>query len=145
VDPTGSKTQHDYAVYLFQQGFYADAVSQLDELLHTEETAERWSDWATAQYGLNQFAEAERGFRRALELDPGISDAAVNFGMLLSSQARYGEALELFEKALLKLEGEGRTAVQNFIQQCRAQLHGASPRPTRKKQPGKARKTKAKR
>jgi Tfp pilus assembly protein PilF len=145
VDSAGSKTKHDYAVYLFQQGFYADTVSQLDELLHTEETAERWSDWATAQYGLNQFAEAERGFRRALELDPGMSDAAVNFGMLLSSQARYGEALACFEKALPSLEGEGRTTVQNFIQQCRAQLGPAAPEPCRPKSRKKARRAKAKR
>jgi Tfp pilus assembly protein PilF len=145
VDPTASKAQHDYAVYLFQQGFYADTVSQLDELLHTEETAERWSDWATAQYGLSQFAEAERGFRRALELDPGMSDAAVNFGMLLSSQGRYGEALAFFEKALPKLAGEGRTVVQDFIQQCCAQLGPAAPEPRRPKSERKVRRAKAKR
>lgn len=140
-----AKAQHEYAVYLFQQKLYEDAVKHLDEALREEETGERWSDWATAQFGLDHFAEAERGFRRALELDPGMSDAAVNFGIMLSSQARFKEALELFELALPALEGEGRITVQNFIQQCRTQLGSASPRPTRKKQPGKARKTKAKR
>lgn len=125
-----TKAQHDYAVYLFQQGFYADAVALLDEVLRTDESAERWSDWATSQYALGRFPEAERGFRRALDLDPGMSDAAVNFGMLLSSQGRYREGAEFFEKALLKLEGDGRSAVENFILQCRAQLGAvSSPEP----------------
>jgi Tfp pilus assembly protein PilF len=113
--------------------------------LRTEETAELWSDWATAQYGLSQFAEAERGFRRALELDPGMSDAAVNFGMLLSSQGRYGEALAFFEKALPKLGAEGRTAVQNFIQQCRVQLGPPAPEPRRPRSGRKGRRVKARR
>lgn len=120
-----SKAQRDYAVYLFQQGFYPDTVAQLDELLRVEETAERWSDWATAQFGLDHFAEAERGFRRALEMNPEMPEAAVNFGMLLSSQGRCAEAVELFERALPGLEGEGRSAVENFIVQCRAQLGAA--------------------
>lgn len=121
-----AKAQHDYAVYLFQQGFYADTVSQLDELLRIEETGERWSDWATAQYGLNQFAEAERGFRRALELDPELSEAAVNFGIMLSSQGRWADAAQLFERALPKLQGDARNTVENLIAQCRGQLDAAA-------------------
>lgn len=137
VNSAATKAQHDYAVYLFQQGFYADTVSQLDELLRVEETAEKWSDWATAKYGLSQFVEAERGFRRALELDPGLGDAALNFGMMLSSQGRFQEALDLFERALPSVKGESRQAVENFIQQCRAQLRGASPKSPSKKRPRK--------
>jgi Tfp pilus assembly protein PilF len=117
-----TKAQHEYAVYLFQQGHYADTISQLDEILRVDETAERWSDWATAQYGLNQLAEAERGFRRALELDPDLSEAAMNFGMLLSSQKRWGEAVEMFESALPKIAGETRSAVESLIAQCAAQM-----------------------
>ena len=124
-----TKAQHDYAVYLFQQGFYGDTVSQLDEILRVEETAERWSDWATAQYGMNQFAEAERGFRRALELDPELSEAATNLGMLLSSQKRWAEAVEMFERALPKLAGETRATVETFIAQCAVELRAGGPEP----------------
>jgi Tfp pilus assembly protein PilF len=143
VAPT--KAQHDYAVYLFQQGFYTDTVLQLDEVLRIEESAERWSDWATAQFGLNQFSEAEKGFRRALELDPGLADAAVNFGMMLSGQGRFAEAVECFEKALPQLQGDARNAVENFIRQGRAQLLPAAPEPPRPESRRKKRRAKAKR
>jgi Flp pilus assembly protein TadD len=140
-----AKAQHDYAVYLFQQGFYGDTVRQLSELLRTEETAERWSDWATAQFGLNQLAEAERGFRRALELNPEMSEPAVNFGVMLIGQSRWAEAAELFERALPTLAPEGREIVSGFLGQCLAQLRGtpiATPKPKRAK---RVRRAKAKR
>lgn len=145
MDPAACKAQHEYAVYLFQQGFYADTASQLNELLRVDETAERWSDWATAQFGLNRFDEAERGFRRALELDSGMSDAAVNFAMMLSSQGRFAEALDLFQRALPKLEGDARIAVKNFIQQSRAQLRRSAKNKSRSKSARKRRRAKAKR
>jgi hypothetical protein len=116
-----AKTQHDYAVYLFEQGFYADAITQLDELLQEQETGERWSDWATAHFALRHYAEAERGFRRALELSPDLSDAAVNFGTLLVSLSRWREAIDTLEGAMPKLRPEGQAAVRALIEQCRAQ------------------------
>lgn len=115
-------TQHEYAVYLFQQGFYADAVTHLDEVIREEETAERWSDWATAQFALSHFPEAERGFRRALELNPELPEAAVNFGAMLVGLSRWREAIGVLEAVLPKLEPEGRVAVEALAEQCRVQL-----------------------
>jgi len=117
-----AKAQHEYAVYLFQQGYYADAVTQLDEVLREAETGERWSDWATAQFALSHFPEAERGFRRALELNPELADAAVNFGALLVSLSRWKEAIAMLEGVLPKLPPESRASVSALAEQCRAQL-----------------------
>lgn len=99
-----AKAQHEYAVYLFQQGFFADVVTHLDEVLREEETAERWSDWATAQSALSHFPEAERGFRRALELAPDLPEPAVNFGAMLAVLGRWAEAIVTLEGALPKLD-----------------------------------------
>ena len=117
-----TRTQHEYAVYLFQQGFYADAVSHLDEVIREEETADRWSDWATAQFALSHFPEAEKGFRRALELNPDLAEGAVNYGAMLVSLNRWKEAIAMLESVLPKLEPEGRAAVEALADQCRAQL-----------------------
>ena len=122
-----AKAQHDYAVYLFQQGFYGDSASQLNDLLHREETAELWSDWATAQFGLGRLDEAERGFRRALELDPGMPEAAVNFATMLVSQQRWAEAAELFQQAMPKLTPKEQAVVGEFIDRCREHLGMAAP------------------
>ena len=115
-------TQHGYAVYLFQQGYYEDAVMQLDEVIREEETGERWSDWATAQFALGRFPEAERGFRRALELTPRLPEAAINFGAMLVSLSRWKEAIDTLEVVLPALQPEERGAVIALVEQCRAQL-----------------------
>ena len=117
-----AKAQHGYAVYLFQQGFYEDAIKHLDEVLREGETGERWSDWATAQFALSHFAEAERGYRRALELSPDLSEAAVNFGTMLVSLSRWREAIDTFDGVLPKLEPEARAVVSALAEQCRTQL-----------------------
>jgi Tfp pilus assembly protein PilF len=117
-----AKTQYDYAIYLFQQGFYEDAISHLEEVLREEETAERWSDWATAHFALSHFAEAERGFRRALQLDPELVDAAVNFGTMLATLHRWQEAIDMLERVLPSLEPASWAAVNGLAGQCRAQL-----------------------
>lgn len=124
-----AKAQHEYAVYLFQRGFYADVVMQLDEVLREEETGERWSDWATAQSALHHFAEAERGYRRALELAPDLPEAAVNFGAMLVVLGRWAEAVAMLEGALPRLEPEGRSAVGALLQQCRTRLAANAPAP----------------
>ncbi len=121
-----AKAQHEYAVYLFQQGYYADAVTQLDEVLRADETGERWSDWATAQFAMSHFPEAERGFRRALELNPELADAAVSFGAMLASLSRWKEAIAMFEGALPKLQPESRAPVSALAEQCRTQLEMAA-------------------
>lgn len=124
-----ASTQHHYAVYLFQQGFYADAVKHLDEVLHEEETGERWSDWATAQFALGHFTEAERGFCRSLELTPDLNEVAVNFGTMLASLSRWREAIALYESVLPKLEPEARAVVSDLTEQCRVQLGSAGRDP----------------
>jgi protein O-mannosyl-transferase len=45
-------------------------------------------------------AEAEREFRTALDLKPGLSEAHINLGALLASQARVAEAEQHFQAAL---------------------------------------------
>jgi|SRR5579863_1345041 len=127
-----AKTQHEYAVYLFEQGYFEDAGKLLEEILGEEETGERWSDWATAQIARGHFAEAERGFRRALELSPESSDAAVNFGTLLASLHRWEEAITMLERALPRLEPQGRTVVSSFVEHCRAQIATTAQRPARR-------------
>ena len=70
-----AEAQHEYAVYLFQQESLHGCGDAFGEVLREEETGERWSDWATVQFALRNFAEAERGFRRALQLNPNWTDA----------------------------------------------------------------------
>ena len=69
------------------------ALRLFGEALAQEETCERWNDWAVAQFSRNQFAEAEQGFRYALDLDAGNFEVAGNLGVLLVEREREHEAI----------------------------------------------------
>jgi tetratricopeptide (TPR) repeat protein len=75
------------------------ALRLFGEALAQEETCERWNDWAVAQFTKNQFAEAEQGFRYALELDPTNLEVAGNLGVLLVECEREHEAIPFLERA----------------------------------------------
>ena len=51
-------------------------------------------------FSLGRVAEAEQHFKRALDLDPGFSQASNNYGAFLLQQGRFAEAIPQFEKAL---------------------------------------------
>jgi hypothetical protein len=65
--------------------------------------------------------------------------------MMLSSQGRCAEAVELFEQALPQLEGDAKGAVQGFIAQCRTQLGEKSRKRSQPKARSKKRRSKARR
>jgi tetratricopeptide (TPR) repeat protein len=66
---------------------------------------ERWNDWATARFFAGRSAEAEGGYRRALEMNSQNAQAAENMGALLTSQGRSDEAIPFLETAIF-LAGE---------------------------------------
>jgi hypothetical protein len=51
-------------------------------------TSERWNDWAVAQAALGRADKAEVGFRRALTVDAGDTQAATSLGLLLLQQSQ---------------------------------------------------------
>jgi tetratricopeptide (TPR) repeat protein len=48
-------------------------------------------------------AEAERAYRRAIELDPDLGDAWLNLGVLLGEAGRTAEAIALYRQAIRRL------------------------------------------
>jgi tetratricopeptide (TPR) repeat protein len=62
------------------------------------------NDVGYSHYQRGEWQEAERWFRQALALAPGHARAAVNLGLALGQQGRYGEALAAFEQAVSPAE-----------------------------------------
>lgn len=50
--------------------------------------------------GLRQFAQAEKQFRRVVEIEPSSANALADLGGVLHKMRRETEAIELFERAL---------------------------------------------
>ncbi len=61
----------------------------------------------------DQVVEAEKNYRRAIELDPGFCDAMDNLGQLLRSQGRLDEAIEWYQRSL-EIYPENMAALANL-------------------------------
>ena len=107
-----SPDQHRLGIQACREGRLADALSFLGRSLLENETSERWNDWATVQFLTHRSAEAEVGFRRALQMDPDNAQAAANLGALLASAGRPAEALSC-------LENVGEPAAEQLRSLCR--------------------------
>ena len=94
-----ARAKHQQALELMDKQHLEGSLRLFGEALAQEETCERWNDWAVAQFTKNQFAEAEQGFRYALELDPANLEVAGNLGVLLVECEREHEALPFLERA----------------------------------------------
>ncbi len=67
----------------------------------------------TAFYRTGMLAEAEREFRRVVELAPDDADATVRLALIALQQARWADALELFESAT-RLAGRRPAILHNM-------------------------------
>jgi len=118
--PAVDDAAHLRGIELFKSGSYEDAAAELKRALSVEETAERWNDWASAEFALNHVAEAERGFRRAISLSPEHPDAAANLALLLTRSGRSQEAIPLLEKCHRGIGEEQQGAVAQLLGACKA-------------------------
>lgn len=94
-----ARAKHQQALELLDKQQLDGALRLFGEALAQEETCERWNDWAVAQFTRSQLAEAEQGFRYALELDPANLEVAGNLGVLLVECEREHEAIPFLTRA----------------------------------------------
>jgi predicted O-methyltransferase YrrM len=111
--------KHQRALDSYHSGRFDEAVSLFSEALHEQETSELWNDWASAQIATRRMADAERGFRRALQLDAGNADAAANLGALLATAGRHAEALRFLEESERHVADNAKDAVRRLAAECR--------------------------
>ena len=80
---------------------YAEAKAAVQRALTIDDTlGEAHSVLAVVRFVADlEWADAEREFHRALELNPGSADSYASFGLLLSSLERYDEAIAMRHRA----------------------------------------------
>lgn len=85
----------------FEMGQTAVALDEVKQSLASDATyADAYNLRGLIYLRLNDFAQAEESFRRALALRPGDSNLLHNFGWLLCQQKKYAEADQHFVRAL---------------------------------------------
>jgi GT2 family glycosyltransferase/SAM-dependent methyltransferase len=110
---------HRLGVLHFEKGEFARALEHFRKALAQSESAEFWSDWASAQFAAGNSEEAEVGLYLALEIDPAYEVALVNLSVVLLRQNRGAEALPFLEKALAASQPEHRPAIEQLLAQAR--------------------------
>ena len=116
------KLKYKHATLHFDHGSYEEAARLFTEVLDLKDTADLWNDWATAQMLCQRGPSAERGYRKALELEPGNHQAAANLGIFLTGVGQFQEAISLLEESLNGVDGEQRVAVTQLLAHCRKEL-----------------------
>ncbi|MBI1749440.1 MAG: tetratricopeptide repeat protein [Acidobacteria bacterium] len=116
-----NQEQYQQGVQLFHAGQIEEAARLIGEAIQAEESTERWNDWATVQVAREQIAEAEHGYRRALEMSPTNAQAAANLGVILVSQGRKAEALLYLAQGAAGLNEPERSTIARLLEECRAE------------------------
>jgi eukaryotic-like serine/threonine-protein kinase len=93
LDPGGRWTNFYYGLCAYRTGHYEDAVTAFSVCIGTApDSAGCFNNRALARAALHHDDEALHDFDRALQLDPGHADAALNRGMLHLRQGRLDRA-----------------------------------------------------
>jgi Flp pilus assembly protein TadD len=106
----------------FENGEYEQAASKFSEALSIEESCDLWMDWGVSQLACQDIASAEKGFKRALELDSANSEAAVKLGIVYAELGRLQEATSYLEKGLPSPNSPDYELVNQLLTRCKAEL-----------------------
>jgi len=116
---THRPSRYDQAVVHFERGDYECAAALLAQSLLENQTSSGWNDWATAKFLAGGLAEAEGGYRRALEMEPDNVQAVANLGALLAGQKRYSEAIPLLEFSIARSESGQHESTRKLLEVCK--------------------------
>ena len=121
-----AEAKHRRGVQLFAAGRNAEALALMREALGEEDNSERWNDWATLQYLTGHFEEAEAGYRIAIDMNRGNTQAALNLGVLLKSKSRIEEAVPFLEIAQRAGNSEEKAAAEQLLK-SEGRKEGSAP------------------
>jgi Tfp pilus assembly protein PilF len=104
-DRQSAEIHHDLGVDALRAGRFPEALKEFDEAIRLDEI---FSDahrgrGLTLEWGFGKQAEAEREYRRAIELRLGYSEAHNDLGQLLARTGRLQEAVKEFDAALANM------------------------------------------
>jgi tetratricopeptide (TPR) repeat protein len=105
----------DEARSAFIEGDYATAEPLLNQpSLINSKNPEVLQMLATIYYDQGKFNKAISTFNKALEIDPGYTDAAVGLSIILNDIGRYDEAKKIFDDAKAMLDSKKQASTPDL-------------------------------
>ncbi|HSM92506.1 MAG TPA: tetratricopeptide repeat protein [Anaeromyxobacteraceae bacterium] len=104
-DRQNAELQHALGMEALRGGRAAEALKQFDAAIDTDSSyADAWlGKGVVLERAFNKDAEAERAYRRAIDLNPGFPEAYNNLGQLLARTGRTEEAIRSFDAAMAEM------------------------------------------
>ena len=113
----------DLARSYFRESKHAQAERLLHQILLSDNrNPEVFHMLATIYYDQGKFNKAIKTFRRALEIDPGFTDASVGLSIILNDLGKYDEGRRVFEDAQGAL-AKNRTQSDPYMDEKLATKH----------------------
>lgn len=107
---------------LLEQNEHREAAQLLsDEIAEQGESCALWNDWAVAQCAAGRYDDAERAFRRSLQMSPSYAPAIENLGTLLCRLGKKSEALAFLLQAREYATGSQRDNLERLVALCSAE------------------------
>lgn len=114
----------DEAREAFIDGKYQQAEPLLMQpTLINSNNPEVYQMLATIYYNRGQFNKAIKTFKKALEIDPAYSDAAVGLSIILNDLGKYDEAKKVFEQAQTIVDKKKSTQQSSNLEEKIASKH----------------------
>lgn len=117
------RTKQQRAYELMAKGQVKEAAECLHEALTENESCDLWNDWATVCVALGRVDDAQRGYERALELDPDNTQCHFNFGVVLVGTGSTDRGLKLLRQSFNHLTSPEQSAALMLIDE---HAHGKS-------------------
>ncbi len=99
--PKKPKLNEQLAPALAGVGRYTESLQRYRAMIQDDPKNVKFiNNFAFTLQESGDLSGAEAEFRKAMSIDPSFENAAVNLGLLLARQQRYGEALQVLEPAI---------------------------------------------
>jgi type IV pilus assembly protein PilF len=100
-----AEIHHDLGVEALRASRAQEALREFDEALESDERfpEAHLGRGLVLELGFGQLAEAEKAYRRAIELRPDYAEAQNDLGQLLAKTGRYEQAVAAFDAALANM------------------------------------------
>lgn len=108
----------------FNEGRFSSAEALLDEVILADASQpDAFHLLGCIYYRMGKIKKSIKTFRRALDIDPGHTDATLGLSMVLNDTGRYEEAQKVFTQGREKLNHDKKEQLDSFLSHQLASKH----------------------